>query len=339
MEMQGACVFNERMQATPWEFVVPLYPVHFKQVTQAVLKYVSGYKNKFVSDLNALLINYERKSLRILTSIEPSSLGLPSNKTIVVPIRPELNSLQIRAQINVHVFTPRIGIELTATVCAIQPHLVLCNTEIPNVTITLSRCAETGACVISTSGPKADAEPESLILNLNDTVCVRLSAVSKHPSLLILRGELVRVISRSKSKGTLKKCDESGVTKQEATAEDELEPKKKKRLKISSPTATAQMELAVDDNMIKPEADHVTRRKRSPSSDTNTILSVQIKSEPTDSPPRKKHKPVEEDNSLVLFTDDEQSEHKSSLSSQECDAVEITAVRPSKKPKKSKRLE
>ncbi|KAF8565794.1 hypothetical protein P879_10033 [Paragonimus westermani] len=147
---------------------------------------------------------------------------------IVVPIRPELPTVHVRAQVNVCIFTPRLGLELTVTVCAVQPHMVLCKTNVSNVTVTLPRCPETGTCSMLTGVVKNDPESQ-ITLYVDDVVVVRLSAVCLHPNLLILRGELVRVVHSvtTQSQALVKRFISS--------SEDEEEEKQEKRADLGIP--------------------------------------------------------------------------------------------------------
>ncbi|KAF5396454.1 hypothetical protein PHET_10625 [Paragonimus heterotremus] len=221
------------MENKVWTFTVPVYPVNFRRTTRTVLKYLNSHVNKFVPDLNALLIEYQKNTLHIMTCDRETR----DPNCIVVPIRPELPTIHVRAQVNVCIFTPRLGLELTATVCAVQPHLVLCKTNVSNVTVTVPRCSETGTCSVLTGVEKNDPESQ-VTLYVDDVVVVRLSAVCLHPNLLILRGELVRVVHSvtTQSQALVKRFissseDEEEEEKQECADSDihKKHPKKNKK--------------------------------------------------------------------------------------------------------------
>ncbi|KAA3679522.1 uncharacterized protein DEA37_0000322 [Paragonimus westermani] len=212
------------MENKVWTFTVPVYPVNFRRTTRTVLKYVNSHVNKFVPDLNAVLIEYQKNTLHIMTCDHETR----DSNFVVVPIRPELPTVHVRAQVNVCIFTPRLGLELTVTVCAVQPHLVLCKTNVSNVTVTLPRCPETGTCSMLTGDVKNDPESQ-VTLYVDDVVVVRLSAVCLHPNLLILRGELVRVVHSVTTQS------EALVRRFISSSEDEEEEKQEKRADLGIP--------------------------------------------------------------------------------------------------------
>lgn len=177
------------MENVTWSFIVPIYPVNFAQITQFVLKYVAGYVNKFVPDLHGILTDYDKKSLRIFTSIDSD---LSFRYYTLFRITPELNYLRIRGSINTSVFCPKEGLELDATVSTIRPYVVICRTNISNITVSL--------CY-----PDANNNLESVNngtskifnLKLNDKVRIKLSYVAQNLGTFIIRGELVDIISKS----------------------------------------------------------------------------------------------------------------------------------------------
>ncbi|VDP86266.1 unnamed protein product [Echinostoma caproni] len=184
------------MENVLWKFVVPLYPVHYNRVTRAIMKYVSSQVNEFVPELSGLLLEYEKKTLRISSCIDISNLHRHSRPQFIVPLRPELPALYIHAQIRVRVFIPRCGLELTATVSALQPHQVFCKTEVDDVLIAVTRCADSGMCEVQSPVDENGANRQT-ILDLGDVVRVRLSSTTRQLGSFVLRGELLSVISRS----------------------------------------------------------------------------------------------------------------------------------------------
>ncbi|CAH8663385.1 unnamed protein product [Dicrocoelium dendriticum] len=119
------------METVLWTFTVPIYPSKFGRVLKTLMCYVTAHAKKFVPDLNAFLVSIQKNTLRILTADD----GYFHSNHVLVPIHPELPTILVKAQIYVRVFSPRIGLELSATVISLQPHRAICDIECPNVTV------------------------------------------------------------------------------------------------------------------------------------------------------------------------------------------------------------
>lgn len=187
------------MEDVLWKFIVPLYPVHYNRVTRVILKHLSSQINKYIPDLNGLLLEYDKKSLHISSSMDTSTFDRkvcrPHAQTVVA-LRPELHSVNVHAEIQARMFNPRSGLELTGTVFTIQPHLVFCKTEVNNVMAAVSRCSDTGMCQFE-SPVTQSAEDKQTVLGIGDVVRIRLSSATRQLGSLVLRGELISVVSKA----------------------------------------------------------------------------------------------------------------------------------------------
>ncbi|TPP56548.1 hypothetical protein FGIG_05404 [Fasciola gigantica] len=285
------------MEDVLWKFVVPLYPVHYNRVARTILKYVSSQLNKFVPDLSGLLLEYDKKSLRISSSMDVSYFDRPiysSHAHTIVSLKPELRNVNIRAQIQARIFSPRSGLELIGTVSTVQPHLVFCKTEINNVMIAIPRCGDTGMCEVE-STVKNNTEGEQTILDVGDVVRIRLSSVTRQLGSFVLRGELISVISRAAAapQSVLEKFGSGSSDENESEINDTIvRAKKEKSQEKTTPKVTVKTDgegvaLCMPE---EPPSPVIKFRKRRRSSSVNSVdpevpVACPVKIEPPDSSP------------------------------------------------------
>lgn len=212
------------METVLWTFTVPIYPSKFGRVLKTLMCYVTAHAKKFVPDLNAFLVSIQKNSLRILTA----DGGYFHSNHVLVPIHPELPTILVKAQIYVRVFSPRIGLELSATVISLQPHRAICDIECPNVTVVVS-LSKFDAGDLSSDIHKLDSTHYPK-LNVGDVVSVRLSSISAHPDAVVLKGDLIRTISTTSTQlhGMVKKFISSSSDEDEP-ADTSRKPAKRKR--------------------------------------------------------------------------------------------------------------
>lgn len=246
------------MEDAVWNFTVPIYPVNFGQISRSTLQYVSTFVNKFVPGLQGLLIEYDKSSLCFITDDKLDgglvALGL-------FHIQPVLAQLRIKAKINVRVFRPRSGLELTATVAIHKPHVILCNTSIPYVNISLPRYLYTSNdmnCAMKTADELDKLKP-------NDLVKVRISSITQNFGSYIIRGEFVELlpIQSAMKQAILKKFEDSSSEEDEsssnlvATSNDGKVKELQQMCKLE-PLSSVESELVSSRNV--PNSDLQTKR-------------------------------------------------------------------------------
>ncbi|TGZ64485.1 hypothetical protein CRM22_006333 [Opisthorchis felineus] len=278
------------MEQITWRFAVPLYPIHFQNTIGAVMQHVASYVNHFVPDLNAFLVKAEKETLRLLTSDENPGV---SHGTLV-PIRPELPTLYIRAQLTVSVFSPRVGMKMTATVSALKSRLIICKTDIPNVSLSVPLCPESDVSNASLSSEKMILDTT---VKVNDVICVRLSAVSLHPNVVLLRGNLISVLSsdagpvQTLASKDSHSSDDGG---------DSLFAKPRKRRKVISSGVLKPDEESITIKS-EPEPEQSKQKKRPFTEDERPVdMSLVDSSDVIEPPKKKKRKPELEVSSSVV---------------------------------------
>lgn len=285
------------MEDVLWKFIVPLYPVHYDRVTRVILKHLSSQIDKYVPDLSGLLLGYDKKSLHISSSMEISTFDgkvcRPHAQTVVA-LRPELHSVNVHAEIQARMFNPRCGLELTGTVCTIQPHLVFCKTEVNNVMAAVPRCSDTGMCQFE-SAVTQNADDKQTVLGIGDVVRIRLSSATRQLGSLLLRGDLISVVSRASAipQSLLEKfvpgnSDDHERVKNEVLLKTKSE--KKTREKVTVKVDGDEVVLCMPKESSS-AVRNVRKRQRSASTtllDVEAPVAHQVKMDPSDTPPAEK---------------------------------------------------
>ncbi|CAH8873159.1 unnamed protein product [Trichobilharzia szidati] len=183
------------MESRTWSFCVPVYPINFKQMTQCLLQYVTSYINKFIPDLQGVLVDFDAKTLQIMTEIYHSDSNIPTGLVCgLFLLNPELNHLRVHAKINVNVFRPHLGLEVDAIVSMVKPQFILCRTEISNVMISLPRLSSK----LIKKEEEQDFSPS--MLKPFDRIKVKLTQVNHNFGSSVLQGEFIKCLSKPLSK-------------------------------------------------------------------------------------------------------------------------------------------
>nr|AAW25957.1 SJCHGC05818 protein [Schistosoma japonicum] len=177
------------MESCTWSFCVPVYPINFTQLTRSLLQHVTSYVNKFVPDLKGILVDYDARSLQVITEVDYSDRTVPTGFTCCrFVIHPELNYLLVHGKIKVSVFCPYLGLEVDAIVSMVRPQFILCRTEISNVMISLPR--------LSAESVMKKEEFDFKMLKPFDKIRVKLTQVDISFGSSILQGELIKCLSQ-----------------------------------------------------------------------------------------------------------------------------------------------
>ncbi|KAK4474845.1 hypothetical protein MN116_001959 [Schistosoma mekongi] len=178
-----------KMESCIWSFCVPIYPINFTQLTRSLLQHVTSYVNKFVPDLKGILVDYDARSLQVITEVDFSDCNVPTGSTCCrFVIHPELNHLLVHGKIKVSVFCPYSGLEVDAIVSMVRPQFILCRTETSNVMISLPR--------LSGESVKKEEEFNSSVLKPFDKIKVKLTQVDISFGSSVLQGEFIKCLSQ-----------------------------------------------------------------------------------------------------------------------------------------------
>ncbi|CAI2735514.1 unnamed protein product [Schistosoma spindalis] len=180
------------MESTIWSFCVPIYPINFSQLTRSLLQYVSSSVNKFIPDLKGILVDFNAKSLQIITEVDYSDRSIPIGFTCgLFVIHPELNHLRVHGKIRVNIFRPYLGLEVDAIVSVVRPQFILCRTEISNVMISLPR--------LSSESVKKEEFSQSMLKPF-DKIRVKLTQIDNNFGSPVLQGDFMECLSKPLSK-------------------------------------------------------------------------------------------------------------------------------------------
>ncbi|CAH8588245.1 unnamed protein product [Schistosoma turkestanicum] len=222
------------MESAIWSFCVPVYPINFTQLTRSLLQYVTSYVNKFIPDLKGILVDYDAKSLQIITEVDYSDRNVPAGFTCgLFLIHPELNHLRVHGKIKVNVFRPYLGLEVDAIVSMVRPQFVLCRTEISNVMISLPR--------LSFESVKKEESSQSMLKPF-DKIKVKLTQIDSNFGSSVLQGEFMECLSKPSSKHSKKQHK-----RQKNSSDNDLNDMKP-ILKLSDDTTSHQTTPSVHEN-------------------------------------------------------------------------------------------
>ncbi|CAH8656079.1 unnamed protein product [Schistosoma guineensis] len=247
------------MESTIWSFCVPIYPINFSQLTRSLLQYVSSSVNKFIPDLKGILVDFDAKSLQIITEVDYSDRYVPTGFTCgLFLIHPELNHLRVHGKIKVNIFRPYLGLEVDAIVSVVRPQFILCRTEISNVMISLPR--------LSSESVKKEEFSQS-ILKPFDKIRVKLTQIDNNFGSPILQGDFMECLSKPLSKSSEKQHKHQ--TNSAGTDMSDIKPV----IKVSDDTDSYQTTSSFHEN----SSDPVTFPTNSPNHKTPKVRKPKIR--------------------------------------------------------------
>ncbi|XP_018655232.1 hypothetical protein Smp_174660 [Schistosoma mansoni] len=247
------------MESAAWSFCVPIYPNNFTQLTRSLLQYVISCVNKFIPDLEGVLVDFDAKSLQIITEVDYSDRYVPNGFTCgLFLIHPELNHLRVHGKIKVNVFRPHLGLEVDAIVSVVRPQFILCRTEISNVMISIPR--------LSSESVKKE-EFSQYMLKPFDKIRVKLTQIDNNFGSPVLQGDFMECLSKPLSKYSEKQYKHQ--TNPSATGLNDIKPV----FKVSDDTNSCKITPSFHEN----SSDPVTSLTNSPNHKTPKVRKRKIR--------------------------------------------------------------
>lgn len=260
------------MEKCNWTLMVKIMPIEFQQPRQAILRYMESRLNTHVSELNGILVGFDKLSFQLVPPFDLATVHQPTNISLV-HVHAEVPFLVVHVCVLVTVFRPEVGSELDAIVNLCKPYSVICRcSQYSLLLVSLVRSSDDG-CVESCTG-------ERVQLSVGEKVRLKLTTLAKD-STVILRGQLLSVMNDELG-------DEPDAT---AALEDVSLPKKKKQkrshnfdveqgqvldIHCGSGTPDNAMHGDVNDHSQSSRAVHKHKRK---SVDPDATLSTTLKTE------------------------------------------------------------
>ncbi|VDN15086.1 unnamed protein product [Dibothriocephalus latus] len=219
------------MHKVSWSTTLKIYPVQSANVRLTFDEHVKAHLNKYIADLNGLLLKVDKSSLRLVPPADLSGEYYCSKdgRTCLTRLPPELPCALVRAEALATVFRPRIGLRLEATVNLSKRHFLTCRYDCGDgpISVTVPRPADGKGEFIDEGGAKLAVHP-------GDKVTLEVVQIVHAAGSLIIKGKLLNVLEHGSAlvggkRKNLTDSEEAAVTEAE-TVTPLKKKKKKKRL-------------------------------------------------------------------------------------------------------------
>uniref|UniRef100_A0A0V0JC21 Uncharacterized protein n=1 Tax=Schistocephalus solidus TaxID=70667 RepID=A0A0V0JC21_SCHSO len=176
-----------------WSSTLKIYPVQLTNLRVTFDEHVKAHLNKYIADLNGLLLKVDRSSLRLVPPADLTGEYCCSKdgRTCLTRLPPELPCMLVRAEALATVFRPRIGMRLEATVSLSKRHFLTCRYDCGDGTIivTVPKPSDGKGEFIDEGGAKVFAHPR-------DKVTLEIVQIVHAAGSLIIKGKLLNILKR-----------------------------------------------------------------------------------------------------------------------------------------------
>ncbi|KAL7059057.1 hypothetical protein AAHC03_013209 [Spirometra sp. Aus1] len=212
-----------------WSTTVKIYPVQLANLRVTFDEHVKTHLNKYIADLNGLLLKVDRSSLRLVppADLAGAYCGSKDGRTCLTRLPPELPCVLVRAEALATVFRPTIGLRLEATVSLSKRHFLTCRYDCGDgpISITVPKPSDGKEELTDEGGAKVLVYPK-------DKVALEVVQIIHAAGGLIIRGKLLKVLERGSTlTGGKRKKFTDGEERAATEVETVKSPKKRKKKK------------------------------------------------------------------------------------------------------------
>ncbi|BHF68521.1 hypothetical protein SprV_0301155700 [Sparganum proliferum] len=214
-----------------WSTTVKIYPVQLANLRVTFDEHVKTHLNKYIADLNGLLLKVDKSSLRLVPPADLAGVYCCSKdgRTCLTRLPPELPCVLVRAEALATVFRPTIGLRLEATVSLSKRHFLTCRYDCGDgpISITVPKPSDGKEEFIDEGGAKVLVYPQ-------DKVALEVVQIIHAAGGLIIRGKLLKILERGSALtgGKRKKFtdDEETAATEVGTVKSPKKRRKKKQI-------------------------------------------------------------------------------------------------------------